>query len=128
MLPGNDVGTWSNDYRYSRLDVRVSRFPDSSDTTTFYANIRFDNTPVIHNHRVRDHGVDRVTGRALRLAHPIPDNFAASEFDLFSINGAIAFNLDEELGIRQPDTIPRGWAEHFCVSVAGDFHGAITFP
>src|SRR6516164_7192498 len=99
MLPSNDFGARSNDYRYPRLDVRISCLPDSGNTTALYSHIRFDNAPMIDDHGIRDHCIHGVFARTLRLAHAITDNFAAPEFDLFSVNRVVAFDLGDKLGI-----------------------------
>jgi hypothetical protein len=56
------------------------------------------------------------------LAHAVANHFAAAEFHFVSVTAAlgnqVAFDLDEELRIRQANLISHGRAEHFGILAA----------
>ena len=79
---------------------------------------------MIDNQSVRDDRIDRPRGSGdLRLPHAIANDLTAPEFDLFAIGGEVGFNLDDQVCIRQPDTVPGCRAEHVRIGGAGDFGG-----
>ena len=68
---------------------------------------------------------DSASERSGRLAHAVADDFAAAELDFVPVAAAfgdeVAFDLDEQLRVRQPDTIADRRAEHFSILAAGKF-------
>jgi hypothetical protein len=81
---------------------------------------------MIQNDGVRDDGVDRVFRRPLGLTHPISDYLATSKLYLFAIDGEVFFDLDNQVGIGQPDPVPKGRTEHFCIRLSGDLHRKVV--
>src|SRR5439155_391282 len=80
----------------SWLDERVAGFANGDDSPASNANVSFDNSPIIKNHRVGDHHVHRQFfefSRQRRLTLAVPDDFAAAELDFLAINGEILFNF-----------------------------------
>ena len=57
---------------------------------------------------------------ALALAHAVADDFAAAEFHLFAVDRVIVLDLDQQLGVGQPDAIARGGTVHLGVGAAID--------
>ena len=52
------------------------------------------------------------------MAHAVAQNFAAAEFGLFAVDGAVFFDFDEELGVGQADAVAGGGAEKVRVLAA----------
>ena len=77
------------------------------------ADIRLHDAPMVEDQRVGDDGIDGA-GRAgtLALAHAVADHLAAAELHLLAIDGEIALDLDEELGIGEANAVAGGRAEH----------------
>src|SRR5262249_15616647 len=72
---------------------------------------------VVDDDRVGDHQVavrraHQLVERALIL--PVADRFAAAEDRLLAVVGVVVLDLDEELGVRQPDTVTDGWPVFLC--------------
>ena len=64
----------------------------------------------------------------LALAHAVADHLAAAELHLLAIDGEILLDLDEELGVGEPDPVADGRAEHLGIGGAGNAVGhAFTF-
>ncbi len=61
--------------------------------------------------------------RRLALAHAVADHLAAAELDLFTIDGEIAFYLDDEVGIGEPYLVAGGRAVHVGIGRAGNAGG-----
>jgi hypothetical protein len=82
----DDFCARANDDVHARLGIRVARFTNRHDATTFEADIRFDNAPMIHDEGVRQHGVySSLRTCSLALCHAIPNGFTTAEFDFFTI-------------------------------------------
>src|SRR5258708_29120394 len=77
---------------------------------------------MVNDDSIRNDGVSRVLRAPLRLAHPISNYFATAKLDLFSVNGEVLLNLNNEIGIGQPDSVSHGRTEHFCVCLSGELH------
>ncbi len=110
---GDSLGAGANDNIDTWLRVRVARLSDLENAPVFQADIGLEDTAVIDNQRVGDHGVSgssRTGG--LGLPHAIADHFSATEFDLFAVGREIIFHLDDQIGIGQSQAIPGGGAEH----------------
>ena len=43
---------------------------------------------------------------ALALAHAVADHLAAAELDLFAVDGVVALDLDDELGVARRTRSP----------------------
>ena len=114
--------TGSNHDCDARLDVRVPCLPDSGDAAIFNSDVRFQNPRVIDDYGIRNNRVDNVFRGALGLAHAVPDHFAATKLNFFSVNRKIVLDLDEQLCIGKSYLIACGGTKHFCVSLARDFH------
>src|ERR1700756_416379 len=119
---GNRFGTGPNNDVHAGLNIRISRFADSSNPAVLNADIGFDDPPMIQDHSIRDDRINSIFGRALGLPHAIPDDFTAAELHLFPVNREVFFDLDYELGISQTDSIAHRWTEHFCVRLSSDLH------
>ncbi len=103
------------------LDVRVAGLADAANAAVADADIGFDDAPMVENHRVGDDGVDRALGAGrLALPHAVADHLAAAELDFLAIDRAVALDLDDELGVGQPQPIAGRRAEHCGIGVARD--------
>ena len=87
--------------------------PMRGDAAVLDADVGLDDAPVIDDQRVGDDGVDRALGAAaLALAHAVADHLAAAELHLLAVDGEVALDLDEELGVGEPHAVAGGRAEH----------------
>ena len=97
-------------------------------------DIGLDDAPMIDDQRVGDDRIGRAFGlRRLRLPHAVADDLAAAELDLLAIDRQVALDLDEQIGIGEPDPVAGGRAEHVGIggarrdgpSVERSHHGAL---
>ncbi len=103
------------------LDIGVASFADPADAAVADADIGLDDAPIVEDHGIGDDGVDGTVGAGrLPLPHPVADHLAAAELDLLAIDRAIAFDLDDELGVGEPHPIPGRRAEHRRIGAARD--------
>src|SRR5258708_38908271 len=123
VFAGNDFSTRPDDDRYPRLNIRISGFSNSRNPAVLYPDVSFNDSGMVNDDSIRNDGVSRVLRGPLRLAHPISNYFATAKLDLFPVNGEVLLNLNNEIGIGQPDSVSHGRAEHFRVCLSGDFHG-----
>src|SRR5438552_1465009 len=95
-------------------NVRVTRLPNGHNMTIAYADIPFDDPPMIHNDSIRNQRVEHSlrTSRAAGLTHAVTDHLPAAELALIPINGIIMLNLCPQLGICQANGISCRRAEH----------------
>ena len=85
------------------------------------ADVGLHDPPVVEDDGVGDDGVDRAArARRLRLPHAVADHLAAAELHLLAVGGEILLDLDEELGVGEPDPVAGGRAEHVGVGGAGE--------
>ena len=64
-----------------------------------------------------------ICARGLSLAHAVADDFAAAEFDLFTIGGEVFFYLDNQVGVSEAELVAGSWAVHVGIGSAGDLGG-----
>lgn len=96
--------------------VGVAGLADSGDPAVTDADVGLDDAPVIDDHRTGD---DRVRGafcaRSTRLAHGFSDDLAAAEHGLVTGEsgpaGTVLLDLDEQIGVGEPDAVTGGGAE-----------------
>ena len=121
-------GTGTDDDSHARLHVRVAGLTDTADAAVLDADVSLDDTPVIDDQRIGDHGVHRTLGLSpLRLAHAVADHLAAAEFHFLAVDREIAFDLDPQFGIAQPDPVAGGRAVHVRVGAAVNAaHGLVS--
>ena len=125
---GDDLGRAADRHRHIGLDVRIAGLADGGDASTLDADVGLHDSPVVEDDRIRDHGVHHILVRQLRLAHAVADHLATAELHLFAVAGVVPLDLDEQLGVGQPDAVARGRAEHFGIGLAGDLaHAAVPF-
>ncbi len=72
-----------------------------------------------------DHDVDPgldvgIAGFADAADAAVADDLAAAELDLLAIDRAVALDLNDELGVGQPQSIARGRPEHCGIGAARD--------
>ena len=120
-LAGDDLGARADDDVDARLHVRVAGLADPGDAAVRDPDVGLDDAPVIDDQRVGDHGVDRALGLAsLRLAHAVADHLAAAELHLLAVDGEVALDLDDQLGVGQAHAVAGGGAEHVGIGASGD--------
>src|SRR5690606_5977187 len=56
----------------------------------------------------------------LALAHAVADHLAAAELDLLAIEGGVALDLDDQLGVGESHPIPDRGPEHVRIGGPGD--------
>ena len=79
---------------HSRHHVGVARFTDASDATILDTDICLPNASPINNKRVSNNAIQRPFVRhSGRLTHAIPQDLAAAEDTLISIDRGVFLNL-----------------------------------
>ena len=73
-LAGDDLGARADDDVHARLHVGVAGLADGGDAAAAQADVGFHDAPVVDDHRVGDHAVDRVLrpGPLTRWLCPMP--------------------------------------------------------
>src|SRR6185437_733812 len=123
-LAGDRFGRRPDDNGDAGLRVGVAGLADTGDTAVLEADIGLVDAGMVDDQRVGDDGVHRAFGtRRLGLSHAVADHLAAAELHLFAVNGEIAFHLDDEVGVGEPDLVARGRAVHVGIGGAGDAGG-----
>ena len=126
---GDRFGPWADHDVHAGLDIGVAGFADTADAAVADPDIGFDNAPMVEDHGIGDDGVDGAVGAGrLPLPHPVADDLAAAELDLLAINCAIAFDLDNQLGVGEPQPIAGCRTEHRGISGARDRRRHQTLP
>ena len=122
-------GTGSDDNINAGLCVGVAGLADGVDEAVFQRDIRFINTRMIHDQRVRD---DRIHGTTcagdLGLAHAVADHLAAAKFHLFAVSCQVALDLDHQISVGKAKLVTRGRAIHRGVMRAGNLNGHYRSP
>ncbi len=120
-LAGDRLGARPDHDIDAGLDVGVAGLADAADAAVADADIGFDDAPMVEDHGVGDDGVDGALGAGrLPLPHPVADHLAAAELDLLAIDRAVALDLDDEVGIGEPQPVAGGRAEHRGIGGARD--------
>ena len=100
--------------------VGVARLADADDPAVAHADVGLDDTPVVEDQRAGDDQIGRAFGAgARRLAHRLADDLAAAEHGLVAAGAQVALDLDEEVGVGQPDAVPGGRARTGAGSARG---------
>ncbi|MBV6449086.1 MAG: hypothetical protein FCKEOINB_02816 [Nitrosomonas sp.] len=128
IFTGDDFGRRTDGHRYIGLNIGISGFADIGDFAVLDADVRFDDSPMIDNDRIGDHGIHDVRMAALRLSHAVAYHFSAAEFYFLAIGGEVSFNLDEKFGIGQTDTVAGCRPHHFRIGLAGNFYTHFLTP
>ncbi len=120
-LAGDRLGPWPDHDVDAGLNVGVAGLADAADPAVADADIGFDDAPMVEDHGIGDDGVDGTLGAGpLALPHAVADHLAAAEFDLLAIDRAIALDLDDELGVGEPQPVAGRRAEHPGIAGARD--------
>src|SRR6185295_1295977 len=89
--------------------VRIAGFADSHDPAVLYSDVALHDAPMIQNHRVRDHQVQRAIRHfaqsSTALRHAIADHFAAAESDLVAVVREIFLDFHDQLGVRLANAV-----------------------
>ena len=92
--------------RYTGHHVGVAGFADTGNASVLHADVCFVDARPVDDERVGDHEIQcAIFADARRLAHAIAQHFAAAELAFLSVDGVIALDLRDKVGIRQPNTI-----------------------
>ena len=59
-------------------------------------------------------------GAALALAHAVADHLAAAELHFLAVDGVVALDFDDQLGVGEAHAVARGGAEHLGIGAAID--------
>src|SRR5439155_15491407 len=78
----------------------------------------------IHDDNAGDHEVEgaRCAGGPRRLGHPVADRLSAAKDGLFAWDRQIAFDLDQEVRVGEPEPVAGGWAVEGRVALAPQPH------
>ena len=119
-LAGDDLGAGADDDIDAGLHVGIAGLADLGDAAVGDRDIGLDDAPVVDDQRVGDDGVDRALGlRRLRLAHAVADHLAAAEFHFLAVDGEVAFDLDDQVGVGEAHAVAGGRAEHVGIGARG---------
>ena len=120
-LAGDRLGAGTDDDVDAGLGLRVAGLADGGDAAILEADVGLDDTPVVEDQRVGDHGVDR-PGRAglLPLPHAVADHLAAAELDLLAVDRVVLLDLDHEIRVGEAHLVADRRPEH--VGVGGARH------
>ena len=102
----------------------LPRLAELRDLPVLDGEVALDDAPPVDHQRVGDDGVRRILRLALALAHAVADHLAAAELDLFAIDREVALDLDEEIGVGEPDAVADRGPEHLGVRATRDLHRA----
>ncbi len=95
--------------------------PIRVDAAVQEGDVGLDDAPMVDDQRVGDDGVDRPLGlRGLGLAHAVADHLAAAELDLLAIDGEVALDLGEQIGVGEAHAVAGGRAIHVGIGGARD--------
>jgi hypothetical protein len=123
-LAGDRFRAWPDDDVDAGLHIRVSGLADTNNATVLQAHIRLHDPPPIDDQRVGNDRINRTFGpAALGLAHAIADHLAAAKLHLLAVGREVLLDLDDQIGVGKPHTIPGGWPEHAGIGVARDTIG-----
>ena len=132
-LAGDDLGARPD--HQPRIDAalgqRVAGLADGHDPALPDADVALDDPPVVDDHRVGDDQVavrraHRLVERALVL--PVPDRLAAAEDRLLAVVGVVVLDLDDQLGVGQPDAVAVRRAVLLGVGFSREFHAHGSMP
>ena len=123
-LAGDDLGARADDDRHAWLGVGVAGLADRGDPPVPQPDVGLVDAGPVEDQRVGDDRVDRALGaRGLRLAHAVADRLAAAELHLLAVDGQVALDLDDQLGVGEPHPVAGGRPVHVGVGDAGDAGG-----
>ena len=101
------------------LGIRVPSLADGGNAPVLQPDVRLVDAAVIDDQRIGDDGIHcALDTRRLRLPHPVTDDLAATEFNLFAIGGKIALHLDDQIRIGKPYLVSGRRTEHGCILAA----------
>ena len=101
----NDVGSRSDHDVDAGLNIGITGLADPRNTTILDTDIGFDDAPIVQNDDIGDNQIDSFGRGPLSLPHTVADDLAAAEGYFFAVDTAIFLDLDDELGIRQTQTV-----------------------
>src|SRR5260221_12618512 len=90
-------------------DVAVTSLANRADEPVLDAHVGFDHAPVVKHHHVGNDDVRCIAGHA--LTHAIADNFATTKASLFTIDIAVGFDFQPQVGVSQPNAVAGGRTE-----------------
>ena len=105
VLTSDDLCAGSNHNINARLRIRIARFTDGVNPPIFQSDVCLDNSPMVDDHRIGNHGIDSDLARGLALPHPITDDLSPTKFHLITVVGSIRFDLDPKRCICESKAI-----------------------
>src|SRR5690606_35961343 len=128
-LGGDDLRARADGDDHAGLDVRVAGLADGVDAAALDADVGLHDSPVIDDDGVGDDRVHRAfTVGSLPLAHAVADHLAAAELDLLAIEGGVALDLDDQVGVGQSHAVADRGPEHVGVGGSGNAIGHQALP
>ena len=108
---------------HARHDVGVARLADGGDAAVANSDVGLDDSPVVDDHRAGDDGVGRTVGSGRPgLAHRLTEYLSATEDGLVTrparTTAAVLGDLDEQIGVGQPDPVAGRGTEERSVAAA----------
>ena len=107
---GNRFGRGAHDHvrRHAGHHIRIAGLADAGDSSVLHAHVRLVDAGPVDDERVGDHEVERVgLGHAGRLSHAVAQHLAAAELAFVAVDGVVALDFGDEIGIAEPDPIAR---------------------
>src|ERR1700688_3459810 len=102
--------------------VGISGFADLNDSPVLDADITFDDSPMIEDHRVGDDQIQRASSRfadrGAALAHAVANHFAPAAGYVIAVARIFFLDFDDQVGTREPNSITCGRAIQVCVHSA----------
>lgn len=130
---GPDIGSRADDQ--VGVDAghrsRVPRLPDAGNASVPDADVGLaDSQYGVDDQDVGDDEVQRAVGIGEVAVHPhaFAHGLAAPEHRLVAVDGGVVFDLRQQLGVSQPDTVPGGGPVQFGVVTARDAVRHVTPP
>ena len=101
--------------------LRIACLAERGDPSVAYTDVSLDHAPVVEDDRTGDHEVRRAFGAGRTgLAHRFPNRLSAAEHSLVTTDAPILSDLDEQIGVREADSVTRGGTEGSVVLSTSD--------
>src|SRR5262249_50942719 len=105
-LARDHLGAGADDDGDVGLNVGIAGLADGCNAAAFQADVGLDDSPMVENQRVGDHGIDRAGFVGdLALAHAVADHLAAAEFHLLAVGAKILLYLDDDVGVGEAHAV-----------------------
>ena len=126
-VAGDHLGRRSDDQlrMHPRHRVGIACLAQCDDPSVPDTQVGLDDSPVVEHHHAGDDGVGGAVGaRGAALPHGLADHLAATEHRFLTgqsrATGAVLGDLDQQVGVGEPDPVAGGGPEQLRVPVASE--------